>query len=614
MPKFKIRKIFTPIVFFFISVFLCVITWDLIKLPFNASKAIYGDSYHLNSYNSLNDTLRFLIFIFCPLMTYILSKCLMNKDALKNITSFFNFNYTKNYLIFNNSINQFFYFFVVIVLFEFFLNDFSKLNYQLDIFHDGLWLTASSNLNIKNEIFTSSYVGRGLYGNFHPYFLWQIIGFESIGVTRFFSFFINLLVKLFCLLIVKKITIATGFKKNEQIIFFIILSLIFLSFTSYGSPVFYDRTLIVFIFIFFVLNYLFSRPNSFILIIVGLFSALSMFWYIDIGIYINFFLLIFLIFLLIKKEFKNFSLTSTGIVTSWLICFYIFSPNELDAFVKNTIMIFSTIEQIHGLIYPTPFSSGTGRSTKALILFLTTGVLIANLLLKNKKNNFFLIGLVVLFVFSVLLFKYGLSRSDGVHIRIASGLITTTFFTVVIFHLVSFFSNIFHKTKNYNKNLKSIISILILITFFSPFFEKKKEIKNIKNINTFLPSVEQLIKSKDEIYLNSEYVSFIKYYRELSQEDNCVFIFTGEIALPYLLKKQTCSKHYINYISSPKKIQQEIIQDLTIKKPEYILYKSDTDVYYDNPQRLKYVNKFIKKNYTEHTNFKTWEIYKINAF
>ena len=110
MPKFKIRKIFTPIVFFFISVFLCVITWDLIKLPFNASKAIYGDSYHLNSYNSLNDTLRFLIFIFCPLMTYILSKCLMNKDALKNITSFFNFNYTKNYLIFNNSINQFFYF------------------------------------------------------------------------------------------------------------------------------------------------------------------------------------------------------------------------------------------------------------------------------------------------------------------------------------------------------------------------------------------------------------------------------------------------------------------------------------------------------------------------
>ena len=294
MLKFRInKKVLISIFAFIISVFVCTFIWDFIKLPYNPGKGIYGHSYFVNSHNSLNDILRFLIFIFFPLVIYILSKSLMEKNVFKKFFSFLNFNYSKKNLISNNSINIFFYFLVILVLFEFFLIDFSKLNYQLDVFHEGLWLTASSNLNIKNEFFLSSYVGRGFYGNFHPYFLWKIIGFESIGVTRFFSLFINLIIKLFCLLVAKKISLATSFKKNELTIFFILLSLIFLSLTSYNSPIFFDRTLVALIFIFLLLNYFFNKPNPFSLIFIGFFSSLSMFWYIDIGVYINFFLLVF---------------------------------------------------------------------------------------------------------------------------------------------------------------------------------------------------------------------------------------------------------------------------------------------------------------------------------
>jgi hypothetical protein len=613
--KFRInKKVLIPIFAFIISIFLCTFIWDFIKLPYNLSKGIYGHSYFVNSHNSLNDTLRFLIFIFFPIVIYILSKSLMEKNVFEKFFSFLNFNYSKKNLISNNSINIFFYFLVILVFFEFFLIDFSKLNYQLDVFHEGLWLTASSNLNIKNEFFLSSYVGRGFYGNFHPYFLWKMIGFESIGITRFFSLFINLIIKLFCLLIAKKISLATNFKKNELTIFFILLSLIFLSLTSYNSPIFFDRTLVALIFIFLLLNYFFNKPNPFSLILIGFFSSLSMFWYIDIGIYINFFLLVLLVFFLVKRDFRNSSLVILGIFISWVACLLIFSSNELDAFVKNTVMIFSTIDQIQGIVYPTPFFSGDSRATKSLLLFLISGFLIVNLILKDKQNHFFLISLIILFIFSGLFFKYGLSRSDAGHIRVASGFITMTFFTIIVFHLVSLAGKFFKTTRDRDKKFKFTISILILVVVFSLFFEKKYETKNIKNISTFMSSVIKLIKSKDEVYLSPEYIAFVDYYKSLAKEDNCVFIFTGEVALPYLLKKETCSKHFINYISSPKDIQMEIIKDLGATKPKYILYKSDIDLYYGSQQKLKYVNNFLKKRYTKYTKFKKWEIHKINDF
>ena len=79
-----------------------------------------------------------------------------------------------------------------------------------------------------------------------------------------------------------------------------------------------------------------------------------------------------------------------------------------------------------------------------------------------------------------------------------------------------------------------------------------------------------------------------------------------------MLKKPTCSKHFAVYISSPESLQREFIDDLSLKKPSYILYESKADIYDDPKTRLNIVNKYILDNYSDFKKINKWTIYKIN--
>ena len=43
------------------------------------------------------------------------------------------------------------------------------------MFHEGLLKTVSSNAIYKKEFWQSSYIERGLFGNFYNYFLWKFL-------------------------------------------------------------------------------------------------------------------------------------------------------------------------------------------------------------------------------------------------------------------------------------------------------------------------------------------------------------------------------------------------------------------------------------------------------
>ena len=168
-----------------------------------------------------------------------------------------------------------------------------------------------------------------------------------------------------------------------------------------------------------------SKKTIFIL---GLISSISLFWYIDIGAYINLTSLILAIFFLIRFEFKNFIFFAFSILIGWGLIILIIPKEEFNAFLDNTFLIFSTIEYIQGLIFPTPFS-GDFRSTRALLIFLITGTAIIYLLKDfNKKNLLFLVSIIFLFIIGLIYFKYGLSRSDSVHIRVAQSFVYLPFF------------------------------------------------------------------------------------------------------------------------------------------------------------------------------------------
>ena len=88
-------------------------------------------------------------------------------------------------------------------------------------------------------------------------------------------------------------------------------------------------------------------------------------------------------------------------------------------------------------------------------------------------------------------------------------------------------------------------------------------------------------------------------------------IFTNEVAIPYFLKKKTCSKYYLLYTATPFEIQKSIIKDLSNKKPTYLIYKSEIDAYGHAGDRLEILNEYIIDRYSFYEKFKHWEIYKL---
>ena len=113
------------------------------------------------------------------------------------------------------------------------------------------------------------------------------------------------------------------------------------------------------------------------------------------------------------------------------------------------------------------------------------------------------------------------------------------------------------------------------------------------------------------MYLNQDHIEFIDFFKRISKNDKCVQNFTNETAIPYLLKKPTCSKYYFLYTSSSQDLQKDHVSSLILNKPEYILYEYSADIYGDPRKRLTVVNDFILNHYTFFEKFKKWTVLKI---
>jgi len=602
-----LKKYILPFVLFVFSIALASGIWDYIKIPYNLEKQIIGEDYLLNLHNPINDTIRFIIFLGIPFLTLIIFFQISEKNILSHFKQII-FQNNKNLDIKDITLNKFFFFFLVLIIVEFFILDFTNFDYKIDIFHEGLWLSASQNSKLEENFWISTYIGRGFFGNFHPYFIWKLFGLETIGIVRFSHLVLIFFNKILLLMVARKIALMVDLKNEIKIIFFILLSVSFLYFTSYGEPIFFIRSFLLLLFLLILLNFLSKyNSNKITIISIGLFSSISLFWYIDIGIYINFTIVALSIFFLVRREFKNFLFLNFSVLFGWSLIYLLFPHSELIAFFNNSLLIISTIEYIGGLIYPTPFLQDF-RSTKALFLFLVTGFLIIiSIKDLNKKNLTFLISILFMFFVSLLFFRYGLNRSDSPHIRIAQSFAYLPFFSLIFYLTLKKFE----KKIKFNKFIK-FTSLSLFILFI--VIEKKHESKNFINITNSISSIQKLVNFEDKVFLNEDYNSFISYYKNLTLKDSCITTFTNEVAISYFLKKPTCSKFYTMYVATPNRIQNELIKDINSKKPNFLIYNSSLDLYSGNIQRLKLVNKFITSNYRFYEKFKHWEIYKINDF
>ncbi len=588
--------------------------WEYIKIPFDTSTTIKGEHYLPQLHNPLNDSIRFVLFVFIPLFGYLIYNLIINQSK------FFIF-FKNNFLILEKNSNNFqgnenlskisFIFFIFIFV-EFLSLDFKSFISEIDMFHEGLWLTASSNKIYTNEFWKSSYIGRGLFGNFYNYFAWKIFDINTVGISRYIPLIFTLLNKLILILIAKSLIEKTNSDKIIKNIFFIILGFLVIDLFDYditaGS---YFRLFLLLVLTFLLLKYFDTfEKTSLSLFVIGLLSSISLFWFIDIGFFVNFIILFLFIFLFLNKLYTNITLLTISIILGWIVFYINLGKIEFIEFTINTYNIIETIEYIQGLIYPTPFFSKDTRSTKALLIILITGLLIMNILIyKKNKNSFNLkLSLIFLFLISCVSFKIALSRSDTVHIKAGILLSYIPFYFILIKYLIENY-----KIINYLKrtNIPKNFFLILIFTLFSIFMFLKNENTNIKNIKNFYSSSKNLINKNDFSFVNNDYKEFIIYYRNLIQDDKCVLIFTNENALPYFLKKPTCSKFYTAYTSSPESLQKRFVEEIKDKMPSYVVYESLID-YYDKPNvTLNIVNNYILDNYRLLEKINKWTIYKI---
>ena len=559
-----------------LSVCLAKFFWGWIDIDYVKEFEIPGE-YSKFKYNPINETIRYVIFISLPLIVYLICIIIFRRQEIKEIKEIFFYDNSKTfYVIKNNLLALFFLIFLTLILLDFLSTNLPSQ--QIDIFHEGQWLTAGINYLKKGGYWTNSYITIGFFNEFFI----SLIGFKifdifSIGSSRFSILLLILFFKIFLIIFIYKLTVIQRMTENLKILFFVLISLIALSMTNnFGmvdDGILSYRELPLIIFLILLIPIISNEKMIiFYCFLIGSMSAISMLWGIDKGAYINLTLAFLILFLVIKKDFKKSIWVIIGTIIGWILFYKIFGLEEFKSFLYNTKEIYQSMDWVHGIIHPEPFSSDehSARATKILLILIFSGLLTINLNFFRYKNisNESKILLIFILILSMITYKTALGRSDGPHIRSVTGL-PMLLLCIIILNL---FFDFILKNKKYLKifqNITNFKNTIILILISSSIFIIFMSNFNFQNIISFKSRVKNYVSTSDEFFLTEHQKLLIKKYNNLTITDKCVQIFTYDVAIPYLLKKPSCNKYFFLWNIGNKKNQNLFIESIENRKPNY---------------------------------------------
>ena len=616
--KFLNTYIFLGVI---LSVFLSKFFWGWIDIDYTKEFEIPGE-YSKYKYNPINESIRYVTFISMPLIVYLVCIKIFKGQEIKQIKEIFYYDNSKTFYVTKNNL-------LVLCFLSFsalILLDFLSVNlplHTIDTLHEGQWLTPGINYLKKGGYWIDSYITIGF---FHE-ILNVLIGFKifdifSIGSSRF-SILLSILVFKFLLIIfIYKLTVIQKLTENFKILFFVIISLIALSMTSFSfsnSGILHYRDLPLIIFLILLIPIISNEKMViFYCFLIGAMSTISMLWGLDKGAYLNLTLASLILFLIIKKDFDKSVWIILGAIITWILFYKIFGQEEFKSFFYNTKEIYQSMDWIHGIIHPEPFSSDqhSARATKILLILILSGLLIININFFKYQNilNEYKVLLIFIFIISIITYKTALGRSDGPHIRSVTGLPLLLLCIITLNLIFDFilknkkYLKIFQNVANFKNTL--IFMFILLSIFFLPNL-------NFQNIISFKSSVKNYVNLSDEFFLTERQNLLIKRYNNLTIEDKCVLIFTYDAAIPYLLKKPSCNKYYYIWNIGNKKNQNLFIKSIENRKPNFILlggdYKNPITIGLEPHERLPIIHNFIIKNYLLDENVLDWRIYKLKS-
>ena len=583
-----------------ISILISTYLWSYINFSIPNIQELGRGDYIENNYNQSNEILRYLFFILLPLTTFLSLMIYFEKisinDFFKQLKNSDNIR-KKNELI--NCLKFSIYFFL---LFEFLSLD--LIPRELDLLHDGQKLSGAFNSYTNGGLWSGSFIIIGLFVEIlNTRLIWEIFNHESIGLMRYAIMIYILFCKFVLVAIAYKITLFSKFNFFYKEIFFVVLSVIFISLINYngdrfgyGNIIFRELPILIFTLIFF--DYLIDKTKfTKLLIILAPFSVLSVMLSLDRGLVYNILLIFFFLFLIINKKLKHLFLLLFSTLFFWVLTSLLLGK-EFILFLENSLYIFAEMNYIHGWIHPTPFGSepGSTRATKTII-FIILNLIVSFFLFSKKMNKFphnLKISLLFLSTLSFLSYFYALGRTEVHHIRESFGY-PIIFLTILIMY---FFFKILSKN-NFNFFINKKFFSFFLFSIFV-FFSYLNFNINFNNIANYKNRFVNYIHFDDKDFLKKKDVTFIENAKQNIVDFNCFDNFTNDVALNYLLKKPSCTKFYMVYGLGSKQTQKNFIDDLS-GVDIVIAYKERPGAWnYKNEPNYKL---WIVKNYIE-KNFK----------
>ena len=591
MNSTKIKILFTLILTFLIvsSFFI----WEKINIPISDTTitSFPGTKYVENNFNYWNEIIRFSYTILLPTFFYLIY-LIITKNCIFSFRDKIKLNKNLNK---KGNLNLFYFIALFFVLHFLFLKPSINL---IDSLHEGMKLTAWENYTFYRSFWKSSFITVG-WGQEFLIPLLSNIFFEEVSInrSRLILFFYKFLNQSLLLILVYQISYSQNFEKKIKDLLFLIFSFIVLFISNFYDPILSHREIPIIIFFIFLLNILNNERILIYLLLSGLLSSLSFIWSLDRGVFLNVLLIFFSIFLIFNNHYKSFFILFFSIFLGWIIIYLSFGHDEFLNFQKNSMWVFSNIENIYGLIHPTPFGDqiGSSRAGKNIIILLFTSIFSVyfGISKNNKFTNSNKIFLIFLLLVSVLSYKTALGRSDGPHLRAAM------FFSYITLSLI-ILTNFGHylDQKYYKKKLPQIYKYTAICFFI--FFVSKLIILDSRIVeNNFKITIFN--KHNDEFYLKKKEIKLYQKIKKEFEDELCINNFSYDASLPYLVSKPACNKYYFIYSLGGEKVQYEYINFLKSSKSKKIILKKD-DKYVNNSVKkiLPIIFKYIDDNYDTH--------------
>ena len=632
LTKFDNSKILTSLSISLVLFLLSAYFWENIAIPYDQNNLISGN-YSANKFNPVNEVLRFIAIIVIPGLVYLGCIVYLNNNTYSlNPRSREYFLFEKKNDSNNFDYKKIFSFFLIYLLLEFFILDLSQF-ISLEFYHDGGFLVAPKNFLNFNSI-NSTFYDYGFLGNNIALISQYLFDYYSPGSIKIIKIILIFFIKFLLLFLSKEIVSNLYFNYRVKQIFFFIFGFILINLPNYYdmSEYFTERMFFYFIFLLFLITAFirkkYSKLNFFI---TGTFSLICILWWWDVGIYTNALIIVTSLILMTQKKFLEVCLLYSGVIFSWTILFILLPITEILDYLSDLTEYIFNASYVLGIEYKQPFSDGSTRWTKALLMIFLVTILLINLnFIKKFKANYSLrISLNLIFISSLLFFNSALVRSDAGHIRYASGMYTLLFIFLVLYFiffkldnsgLIEKFFNFLQKTlkKKYFKLISYLLIFTILSININFLLEKFSRIKNFKNNFNYLAKLEDdkflEIEHLQSVNKEFKYKDIINFYRNISKDDNCVQVLTADVSFPYFLNKPTCTKFYNTVGIVTRNSEKKFISQLRLSNPKILLFESPIKYLptIKNQENMTYVFQYIKENYQFYRNYQGFVFYKKN--